>query len=95
MDRQTFLATHPTTQDGVSDAIQALWWEGKGDWDRAHKLVQTSNPENDWVHAYLHRVEGDPANARYWYGRANRPVSEQSLDEEWQTMVTALLAAGA
>ncbi|MDA0788125.1 MAG: hypothetical protein O2780_01555 [Proteobacteria bacterium] len=91
MDTETFLATAP---DGESQALQALWWEKKGDWDRAHKLLQASTPDNDWVHAYLHRVEGDLSNAGYWYRRAKRPVPEQSLAAEWQAIISELLAAG-
>jgi hypothetical protein len=73
--------------------LAALWWAAKGGWDAAHKLVQDeSTTEAAWVHAYLHRVEGDSANAGYWYRRAGKPVASGSLESEWERMVAALLA---
>ena len=78
---------------GLDLALQALWWAGKGDWDRAHGCAQEreGDPACDWVHAYLHRVEGDRANAGYWYRRAGRPVAATSLQDEWNAIATALL----
>ena len=78
---------------GLDPALQALWWAGKGDWDRAHRCAQEreGDPACDWVHAYLHRVEGDRANAGYWYRRAGRPVAATSLKDEWNAIATALL----
>ena len=75
--------------------LAALWWAAKGGWDQAHKIVQ-DEPTADaaWVHAYLHRAEGDPGNAGYWYRRAARPVAAGSLDTEWERMASALLGAG-
>ena len=75
--------------------LAALWWAAKGEWDQAHKIVQ-DEPTADaaWVHAYLHRVEGDTGNAGYWYRRAARPVAAGSLETEWERMVSALLGAG-
>ena len=75
-------------------ALQALWWDGKGDWNKAHECAQADegNPSCDWVHAYLHRKEGDASNARYWYGRAGKPVAKGTLLEEWRAVVQALLA---
>lgn len=73
--------------------LQALWWEKKGDWDRAHHIAQDINtPDAAWVHAYLHRREGDKGNANYWYSRAGRPKSEQSLDDEWNDIVNTILS---
>jgi len=73
--------------------LRALWYEAKGDWRRAHEIVQDDNgPEAAWVHAYLHRVEGDLSNARYWYGQAEKPASKVPLQEEWAAIVKALLA---
>jgi hypothetical protein len=74
-------------------ALRALWWAGKGDWDRAHGCVQQAegNPRCDHVHAFLHRQEGDLGNARYWYGRAGQPVSTESLEAEWKAIVLTLL----
>ena len=75
-------------------ALQALWWAGKPDWDRAHNCAQADegDPACDWVHAYLHRVEGDAANAGYWYRRAGKPVAAGPLAAEWAAIATALLA---
>lgn len=72
----------------------ALWWDAKGDWRRAHDLIATDEQGRPaaWVHAYLHRKEGDPDNARYWYDRAGRPVSTATLDEERLTILRAVLA---
>ncbi len=77
-------------QEEQSSALSALSSLANGNWDKAHKLVQDSSPENDWVHAHLHRVEGDLANASYWYKRAGKPVCEVSLDDEWQSINKAL-----
>ena len=73
-------------------ALQALWWDAKGDWDKAHQCAQADegNPSCDWVHAYLHRKEGDASNAGYWYRRAGKPVAKASLDEEWRAIARAL-----
>jgi hypothetical protein len=75
-------------------ALQALWWDGKGDWNKAHECAQADegNPSCDWVHAYLHRKEGDASNARYWYGRAGKPAAKGPLLEEWRAIVQALVA---
>ena len=78
---------------GLSKPLQALWQEAKGAWDEAHSLAQADKgPAGAWVHAYLHRVEGDLRNAGYWYRRAGRPASEQALRVEWRSIATALLA---
>lgn len=77
---------------GLSDAVEALWWDGKGDWNRAHQCAQRDDgPAGNAVHAYLHRKEGDLSNARYWYARAGRPVPAMSLQDEWNDLVGALL----
>lgn len=75
-------------------ALQALWWDGKGDWNKAHECAQADDgdPSCDWVHAYLHRKEGDASNARYWYGQAGKPVATSTLPEEWRAIVQALIA---
>ena len=76
----------------LSKALQALWQEAKGAWDEAHTLAQEDKgAAGAWVHAYLHRVEGDLRNAGYWYRRAGRPASEQALRDEWRAIATALL----
>jgi hypothetical protein len=78
---------------GLSASLQGLWWAAKGDWDKAHKLVQDEDSRDAaWVHAYLHRVEGDLPNARYWYGTAGKPVVSGALEDEWTAIVAALLA---
>jgi hypothetical protein len=83
-----------TPPAGWSRALQALWYQGKGDWERAHQLAQAQdNADGAWVHAYLHRTEGDVANARYWYRRAGREPSTLSLDKEFTAIAAALLAA--
>ena len=75
-------------------ALEALWWAGKGDWDRAHGCAQQQegDPRCDWVHVHLHRQEGDLSNARYWYRRANQPFPDSSLKEEWSAVVGQLLS---
>jgi hypothetical protein len=78
--------------NGLSLSLQALWWEAKGDWDKAHECAQAAKGKSgDWVHAYLHRKEGDQANAAYWYGRAGQAVSTSALAQEWEAMARALL----
>lgn len=76
----------------LSRTLQALWQDAKGDWDAAHKLAQSvESADGAWVHAYLHRKEGDLSNAAYWYSRAGRKVSQSSLSEEWACITQALL----
>lgn len=71
--------------------LAALWRDAKGDWDGAHRLAQdVEGADGAWVHAYLHRKEGDAGNAAYWYRRAGRPVARISLDEEWEQIAAAL-----
>ena len=75
--------------------LAALWWAAQGGWDRAHKLVQDeATADAAWVHAYLHRVEGDLGNAGYWYRRAGKPVTTGSLESEWERITSALLGSG-
>ena len=75
-------------------ALQALWRDGRGDWDGAHTLAQADEGgAGDWVHAYLHRKEGDEGNAAYWYRRARRPFARVSLETEWAAIAGELLAA--
>ncbi len=77
---------------GLSLALAALWWDAKGDWNAAHEHVQRDegNPECDWVHAYLHRKEGDSANAGYWYRSAGRKAANGALEHEWAAIVAVL-----
>lgn len=70
--------------------IQALETERAGDWAKAHRIVQEiTTAEAAWIHAYLHRVEGDLGNAAYWYGHAGRPICHSSLEDEWQEIYEA------
>ena len=81
---------------GVSRALAALWLDAKGDWNGAHRAAQAdAGRAGDWVHAYLHRKEGDAGNAAYWYRRAGKPVCRTSLDEEWAAIAEALLRSEA
>jgi hypothetical protein len=76
----------------LAPPLAALWWAAKGDWDAAHRIVQDeSTREAAWVHAYLHRVEGDLGNAGYWYRQAAQPVAKDSLDAEWERIAVSLL----
>ena len=77
---------------GLSDPEAALWWDAKGDWKQAHGLVdELESKDGMAVHAYLHRKEGDLDNAGYWYRRARQPIADQSLSQEWEAIVSALL----
>jgi hypothetical protein len=74
--------------------LAGLWWAAKGDWDSAHKIVQDEETrEAAWVHAYLHRVEGDLSNAGYWYRRAGQPAANGPLETEWETIASTLTAS--
>ena len=78
--------------ESLSLAAQAVWWDAKGNWAKAHECAQEQDdPAGAWVHAYLHRKEGDLANAGYWYRRAGRPPATVPLDEEWEAIARALL----
>jgi hypothetical protein len=75
--------------------LAALWWAAKGNWNEAHKIAQDQHTADAaWVHAYLHRVEGDLGNAGYWYRQAGKPVATGSLEPEWELMVSVLLGGG-
>jgi hypothetical protein len=85
-----FRAARADEFDGV---LLALWWDAKGDWSRAHEIAQDiGGADGAWVHAYLHRKEGDTGNAAYWYRRAGRAVGRGDLNEEWEQIVRSLLA---
>ena len=80
---------------GLAVPLAGLWWAAKGNWDQAHRIVQDDGSRDAaWVHAYLHRVEGDLGNAGYWYRQAGRPVATDSLESEWQRIVSALIEGG-
>jgi hypothetical protein len=77
---------------GLSPALQALWWAAKDDWKAAHEIVMAHDDAHcAWVHAHLHRAEGDPANARYWYRQAGKRPATVTLDAERDAIIAALL----
>jgi hypothetical protein len=81
-----------TSPPKLPPVLVALWYDAKGNWDVAHETAQAVEDDNGaWVHAYLHRKEGDDSNAAYWYRRAGRPIAREPLSEEWTRIVTALL----
>lgn len=85
--------TRPSPPEGISAPLRALWQDARGDWEGAHATAQAIDDESGaWVHAYLHRKEGDAANAAYWYRRARQPIATDPLPAEWERIVSALLA---
>lgn len=77
---------------GFSVELEALWYDGKGDWNKSHEVIQDVNSKNAaWIHAYLHRKEGDLSNAQYWYSRAGKNMPTTSLDDEWKSLVEHFL----
>lgn len=85
--------TGDSPPNDLDAALEALWHQAKGDWKRAHRLAQKQSGEaGAWVHAHLHRVEGDNSNAAYWYRRAGKTPSSASLQAEWEKIARALLA---
>ncbi len=96
MNFEAFVASvgsdHPP--EGMAAPLKALWFAKKGDWHKAHALAQEAGSgEGDWVHAHLHRVEGDEGNAAYWYRRCGREKPACSLEKEWEAIARALLGA--
>jgi hypothetical protein len=76
----------------LSVHLEALWYDGKGDWQKAHELVQDlTDQDASWIHAYLHRKEGDNGNADYWYHRAGRKRPALSLGKEWEQIAVELM----
>jgi hypothetical protein len=91
MDDLKSTLSNAMPESGLPPLLAALWWAAKGDWDAAHKIVQDEGDANSaWVHAYLHRLEGDLANAGYWYRQAGQPVAKDSLEAEWERIASAL-----
>ena len=79
---------------GLSLALVALWWDAKGNWEAAHESAQQDEgPAGSWVHAYLHRKEGDSSNAGYWYRRAGKRAASSSFEQEWSEIAASLLAS--
>jgi hypothetical protein len=94
MDLVTFRASiqDDAPPASISVLLQALWWDAKGDWDKAHACAQAEpGPQGAAVHAYLHRKEPDLSNAQYWYNRAGRTPPAATLDQEWEGLVAELL----
>jgi len=88
--KETLAATEAPAQASVY--LQALWYDAKGAWEKAHELIQDLPDENAaWIHAYLHRKEGDVWNADYWYRKAGRKRPALSLQEEWAQLTAAFL----
>jgi hypothetical protein len=76
----------------ISDTLTSLWWDKKGDWDRAHSIAQDiPTTQGSAVHAYLHREEGVLWNADYWYSRAGRKRPDVSLEEEWKLLTEEMI----
>jgi hypothetical protein len=79
--------------ESLAPLLTALWLDAKGDWEGAHRVAQdVESDDGAWVHAYLHRKEGDSSNAGYWYRRAGKRPARVTLDDEWAAIVSALLA---
>ena len=88
--KDTLKNENPATN--LSAQLKALWYDGKGDWNKAHHEVDQLNDRSSaHIHAYLHRKEGDIFNANYWYRKAEQPQSNVSLDEEWEQLVSLFL----
>ena len=95
MDLMEFRASLSAAAPPASASLplQALWWDAKGDWNKAHECAQADpGPAGAAVHAYLHRKEPDLSNARYWYNRAGRTPATEPLDQEWDALATELLS---
>ncbi len=77
---------------GLALPLRALWWAARGNWASAHDLIdEDETPDGMWVHAHLHREEGDLSNARYWYGRAGKPEFTGTIEDEWASITSELL----
>jgi hypothetical protein len=82
----------PAPPPDLSAYLYALWFDGTGNWNKAHETIQDIDDKTAaWIHAYLHRKEGDPGNAGYWYRKAGKEIPSVSLNEEWGKIVLTLL----
>jgi hypothetical protein len=91
--RESLLGEGPPCE--LSAVLAGLWWDAKGDWKRGHESAgQDQGPAGAWVHAYLHRKEGDLSNAGYWYARAGKAPATTSLEQEWLAITRSLLGEG-
>jgi hypothetical protein len=87
------LPRHPSRPPDLPPLLLALWHDARGDWEAAHRVAQdVPGRDGAWVHAYLHRKEGDEGNAGYWYRQAGRSHAQVTLDQEWEEIAAALLA---
>jgi hypothetical protein len=85
--------SHPEPPTHFSVLLKSLWHDKKEDWKKAHDLVDSlPGAEAAWVHAYLHRKEGDIWNADYWYARAKKTRPSHTLEEEWESLVVHFMA---
>ena len=90
MNRDDFQAAVASGVAPSAPLLVALWHDARGDWDAAHAVAQgIAGADGAWLHAYLHRKEGDPGNAGYWYRRAGRAPATGTLEEEWQELAAA------
>ena len=97
LDYSQFLETlsYSEPDSDWSDGLKAIWFDAAGNWEASHEIAQEMHTElGSWIHAYLHRKEGDMFNAEYWYRRANRPFPKYSLDDELQVLVNWILQSG-
>jgi hypothetical protein len=97
MTLDQFRATllHESAPESLQPALKAMWEDAKGNWGAAHAIAQAIEDETgSWIHAYLHRKEGELGNAGYWYRRAKQPTAHDTLDEEWTRIVLRLLGSG-
>ncbi len=96
MDYPAFRSTlsDATPPESLTPAFRALWQDARGHWAKAHEIAQDiEGPEGAWIHAYLHRKEGDAGNAAYWYRRAGKPVCRETLEAEWEAIARAMTEA--
>jgi hypothetical protein len=86
--------THSSSPSQVDEALEALWFDARGNWDKAHDIAQEiPGYKGAWIHAYLHRKEGDLGNASYWYSRAGKRMPDMPLQDEWEYICSELLKA--
>lgn len=84
--------TQPEPPPQLNAVQKALWYDANGNWDKAHDYAQQKNDSGSaWMHAYLHRKEGDILNAQYWYTRAGKQMPQITLQQEWEEMVNVLI----
>jgi len=85
--------SNTTPPEQIGPLLKALWYDGKDNWETAHEVAQDINTrDGSWIHAYLHRKEGDAGNASYWYHRADRKMPGYTLQQEWEEIVKHFLS---